>query len=73
MKHLNWPVVALLGLDLYFQIFLFVAIKRLMQSLTVNTLLSVLITFGLSLVLCTMILILLIEHENNREKEQFEK
>lgn len=73
MKHLNWPVVALLGLDLYFQIFLFVAIKRLMQSLTVNTLLSVLITFGLSLVLCTMILTLLIEHENNREKEQFEK
>lgn len=73
MKHLNWPVVALLGLDLYFQIFLFVAIKRLMQSLTVNTLLSVLITFGLSLVLYTMILILLIEHESNREKEQFEK
>ena len=73
MKHLNWPVVALLGLDLYFQIFLFVAIKRLMQSLTVNTLLSVLITFGLSLVLYTMILILLIEQESNREKEQFEK
>ncbi|AGR65040.1 hypothetical protein N134_03680 [Limosilactobacillus reuteri TD1] len=73
MKHFNWPVVALLGLDLYFQIFLVVAIKRLMQTLIISTLLSVLITFGLSLVLCTMILILIIEHENSKEKEQFEK
>lgn len=73
MKHFNWPVVALLGLDLYFQIFLVVAIKHLMQTLIISTLLSVLITFGLSLVLCTMILILIIEHENSKEKEQFEK
>lgn len=41
MKYLNWFVILLIGWPIYFQIFLIVAVKRLIEAPNINTILSI--------------------------------
>lgn len=51
MKHINWNMLAIFCWTIYFQIFVFTAFKRLLESLTVQTVISVLSTLILSVLL----------------------
>ena len=64
MKHLNWAAVLLIGWAVFFQIFLIVAIKRLIEFLNVDTVLSVLGTLLLSTILGGTLMLLIIQNEN---------
>lgn len=64
MKHLNWAAILLIGWALYFQIFMIVAIKRLIEFLSVNTVLSVLGALLLSTILGGTLMLLIIQNES---------
>ncbi|TGY60984.1 hypothetical protein [Limosilactobacillus reuteri] len=64
MKHLNWAAILLIGWAFYFQIFMIVAIKRLIEFLSVNTVLSVLGTLLLSTILGSTLMLLIIQDES---------
>lgn len=64
MKHLNWAAILLVGRAFYFQIFMIVAIKRLIEFLSVNTVLSVLVTLLLSTILGSTLMLLIIQNES---------
>ncbi|MGI1803391.1 hypothetical protein ACRPK0_07255 [Limosilactobacillus reuteri] len=64
MKHLNWVAILLIGWAFYFQIFLIVAIKRLIEFLSVNTVLSVLGALLLSTILGGTLMLLIIQNES---------
>lgn len=64
MKHLNWAAILLIGWVFYFQIFLIVAIKRLIEFLSVNTVLSVLGALLLSTILGGTLMLLIIQNES---------
>ncbi len=64
MKHLNWAAILLIGWALYFQIFMIVAIKRLIEFLSVNTVLSVLGALLLSTILGGALMLLIIQNES---------
>lgn len=64
MKHFNWFAIVLLSWEVYFQVFMVVAIKRLIEALTVNTILSVLVTLILSIVLIITMMMLVIQNES---------
>ena len=64
MKHLNWAASLLVGWAFYFQIFMIVAIKRLIEFLSVNTVLSVLGTLLLSTILGSTLMLLIIQNES---------
>ncbi|OYS86612.1 hypothetical protein CBG24_06025 [Limosilactobacillus reuteri] len=64
MKHLNWAAILLVGWAFCFQIFMIVAIKRLIEFLSVNTVLSVLGTLLLSTILGSTLMLLIIQNES---------
>ena len=64
MKHLNWAAILLVGWASYIQIFTIVAIKRLIEFLSVNTVLSVLGTLLLSTILGSTLMLLIIQNES---------
>ena len=64
MEHLNWAAILLIGWAFYFQIFLIVAIKRLIEFLSVNTVLSVLGALLLSTILGGTLMLLIIQNES---------
>lgn len=60
MKHLNWAAILLIGWAFY----LIVAIKRLIEFLSVNTVLSVLGALLLSTILGGTLMLLIIQNES---------
>lgn len=64
MKHLNWAAILLIGWACYFQIFMIVAVKRLIEFLNVNTVLSVLGALLLSTILGGTLMLLIIQNES---------
>ena len=64
MKHLKWAAILLIGGAFYFQIFMIVAIKRLIEFLSVNTVLSVLGALLLSTILGGTLMLLIIQNES---------
>ncbi|MBB1095212.1 hypothetical protein H5R92_03180 [Limosilactobacillus sp. BG-MG3-A] len=64
MKYLNWAAILLVGWAFYFQIFMIVAIKRLIEFLSVNTVLSVLGALLLSTILGGTLMLLIIQNES---------
>lgn len=66
MKRLNWAAILLIGWASYFQIFLIVALKRLIESLNVNTVLSILGALLLSTILAGTMILLMIQRESGK-------
>lgn len=66
MKHLNWAAILLIGWASYFQIFLIIAIKRLIAFLNINTVFSVLGALLLSTILGGTIMLLIIQNESGK-------
>ena len=64
MKYLNWAAILLIGWAFYFQIFMIVAIKRLIEFLSGNTVLSVLGALLLSTILGGTLMLLIIQNES---------
>ena len=61
MKHLNWAAILLIGWAFLLSDFLIVAIKRLIEFLSVNTVLSVLGALLLSTILGGTLMLLIIQ------------
>lgn len=68
MKHLDWAMLSLIIWGIYFQLFVFVAIKRLITALTFQTICSVLLTLMLSIILITTLILLIIRNEGEDKK-----
>lgn len=66
MKHLNWAAILLIGWASYFQIFLIIAIKRLIAFLNINTVFSVLGALLLSTILGGTLMLLIIQNESGK-------
>ncbi len=66
MKHLNWAAILLIGWASYFQIFLIIAIKRLITFLNINTVFSVLGALLLSTILGGTLMLLIIQNESGK-------
>lgn len=65
MKYLNWFVILLIGWPIYFQIFLIVAVKRLIEAPNINTILSILSALFISIILEGDIIVLAVCNDND--------